>query len=114
MINYRYIVALITACIFFLAFVVYLCSTLKNKRLEKLRAIKQFEVYSDPNLVKMDYDMVYYDDATLAKIRSRQDGEMQVSIDDLLNVKEAATNNFTPFARIEDEEIEEITGNYRP
>lgn len=111
---YKYIIALIAAGIFFLAVIVYLCSAIKARRLENLRAMKQYELYSDPNLVKMDYDMAYFDEAAQAKINSRMDGEMQVSIDDLLKSKEVADNNFTPFARIEDEEIEEITGNYKP
>lgn len=114
MLDYRYIIALITACIFFLAIVVYFCSAMRNRKLEKTRKMRQYEIYSDPDLVKMDYDLSYYNEATEARIKNRVDVEMQVSIDDLLNAKEAANNNFTPFARIEDEEIEEITGHYKP
>ncbi len=110
--DYRYIVAIVTGGIFFIAALVYVCSALRRRHRDKLKKIEEYRVYSDPNLVRMDYDMAYYDAETEQRLKALSEGDTQMSMDDVL--ASAAAAQVAAFTRIEAADDGEITGNYKP
>ncbi len=95
-----------------IALIVYLCTAISAANREKKRRIEAQKLYSNPKIVKMDYDLAYYDAETEARMKNMQQKNAQVSIEDLIN-----TNNpeqEVAFTKLEASDEEEITGTYRP
>lgn len=100
----QYIIALSVLGVFVLALliflVVYFCAVnRKNKQMHEIE-----KMYTDKNLVKMDYDFAMYDedeDASETVVASAPVGEEEIK-DDVI------------FGRLDKEGLEEITGNYNP
>ncbi len=100
----QYIIALSVLGVFVLALIIFLvvygCAV--NRKNKQMREIEK--MYTDKNLVKMDYDFAMYDedeDASETVISSAPVGEEEIK-DDVI------------FGRVDKEGLEEITGNYNP
>lgn len=110
----KYIVAIVAGGLFLLLFFVFLIVMAHRRNVEKQLQARLDEVYSDKNLVKMEYDFAVYDEETSKMItETRAVSEKQVTIYDVLT-----DGKLTPpeevFGKIESEGMEEITGNYKP
>lgn len=99
----QYIVAIVTAALFGLLFLVWLFSFFSSKAKHRELFSKIFEMYNDSNLERIDYDFGYNNETSRIVNASRSDGQM--TIDDVMF--DAATG-------AADEGMEEITGNYKP
>ncbi len=99
--DYRYIIAIATGGIFVIALLIYVVSTVRARKIESAMRVRQKRIYCDPDLVKMDYDLAYYEDGAEANIKPVGDK----------NVEDALQG--VSFTRLEVEE-EEVTGNYKP
>jgi len=66
------------------------------------------KMYSDKNLVKMDYDFMEYDEETLKLLTEKNGYASQITIDDLI------TRSPADAGKTEPEGLEEITGSYKP
>ncbi len=110
----KYIVAIAAGGLFLLLFLINLLVAAHRRKVERQLQDHLDEVYSDKNLAKMEYDSAVYDEETAKMIaKHRQEDEKQVTIYDVLT-----DGKLTPpeevFGKIENEGMEEITGNYKP
>ena len=110
----KYIVTIVVCGTFVLLCLVYLIYALY---LRKLRIRKKEEItknYTDKNLAQMQYDFAVYDKETERMLeRGSEMPEEQVTIYDVLSANKAYRKEEV-FGKIEEEGIEEITGNYKP
>lgn len=110
----KYIVTIVVCRTFVLLCLVYLIYALY---LRKVRIRKQEEItknYTDKNLAQMQYDFAVYDKETERMLeRGSEMPEEQVTIYDVLSDNKADRKEEV-FGKIEEEGIEEITGNYKP
>lgn len=103
--------------VFLITFLVYLFYAAKRMKERKAGNLHLREVYGSKNLQKMEYDHAFYDEDARGLVYS---GEGQVTIDELIGSE--ATNRDRGgrqaedliFAKIENEGVEEITGNFKP
>ena len=102
--NAQYIVSIAAGGVFTFLFLIWLGVFIYSKVREMQLNKKIFQMYSDENLAKMEYDFASYDDET-ARIVAAPHTEGQMTIDDVL---------FDATANAPDEGLEEITGNYKP
>ncbi len=109
----KYIVAIVVGGIFFIMLVTYVIFTVRIGYLEKLRRSEIEKMYSDKNLVKMDYDFAIYDEETAKLLAENERKSGQLTIDDVLADSGLAVDE-SVFGTIDSEGLEEITGNYKP
>lgn len=110
----KYILAIVGGGLFLIAVIVFLVYLIRirNKEAEQMEYLEK--MYSDKNLVKMDYDFAVYDEETekiLAQMHNNDDG--QLTIDDVMAKANLASGD-TVFGTVDTEGPEEITGNYKP
>lgn len=101
--------------VFAFLFLLYLLVALEREHSRRILQNTLHKAYADKNLRKMEYDIAFYDEATYRPM-SETDAERQVTIDELLkeNEKVKQKKDNTLFAPVENEEIDEIKGTYRP
>ena len=108
----KYIVAIVALGVFLILFLVFFVLLARRRKTEaKLQAWLQ-EVYSDKNLIKLDYEDVAGDEIAQTADRTvRQAGDIDYVTRD---ESEEVQSSEDAYAKIEAEGIEEITGNYNP
>lgn len=110
----KYIFAIVALSLFLVLFIIFFAMLAHKRKMEAKLQAWLYEVYSDKNLVKMDYDMSEEDEpiqpvrnsAALPESETKEESgdgneEVQLKIDEF-------------YDKIEIEGIEEITGNYKP
>lgn len=98
----QYIIAISAGSLFGLLFIIGICGYLYNKSKQRKLFSSIFAMYNDSNLERIDYDFGY--DNETAHILSTSKADGQLTIEDVLI--EAAISPI--------DEMEEITGNYKP
>lgn len=99
----KYIVAIVAGALFLILFIIALVMYFYNRRKQRLFQANIAEIYSEENLVLIDYDCGLEEESL--RILSAALSEGQITIDDVL---------FDGAVSPVDEGIEEITGNYEP
>lgn len=103
--------------LFIILLFAYILHYINQKKIDKLNRQRLNEAYSDKNITKMEYDLAFYDEETLRLLGRATEG--QVTIDEVLTVDGATVDAATKktddaiFNKIENEGVEEITGNYK-
>lgn len=105
--DYKYIFVIVAAGLFLVLFLVFIALEVRRRRNRAALQLRIDEAYSDGNIVRMEYDFAAYDDEPSPHTSS---GDRQVTIYDVLSDGKGQFD----FAKIEQEGLEEITGNYRP
>ena len=108
----KYIVAIVALSVFLVLFLIFFVLLAHRRKMEAKLQAWLHEVYSDRNLVKLDYETAGEDLSQSAERSIRYaddfDSPNQETNDEVqLKIEEA-------FTKIESEGIEEITGNYNP
>lgn len=108
----KYIVAIAALSVFLVLFLIFFVLLAHRRKMEARLQAWLHEVYSDKNLIKLDYETAGDDMAQSAErgIRYADDyalSNQETSEEVQLKIEEA-------FTKIESEGIEEITGNYNP
>lgn len=109
----QYIVAIAAGSIFLLLFMIFIILSVYKHKAEARIQESLEKQYADENLAKMEYDFAVYDEET-ARMLSGEDNKpvTQVSIYDVLSEDLAQPEEV--FGKIENDGLEEITGNYKP
>ena len=110
----KYIFAIVALSIFLVLFIIFFAVLAHKRKMEAKLQAWLYEVYSDKNLVKMDYDTSDEDEPVrlsgahvqteavkAEEVRDEIKEELQQKVEGL-------------YDKIEIEGIEEITGNYKP
>lgn len=110
---FEYIVSIVIGGLFALMFLIFLIAygRAENKKFKLYDELEK--IYSDKNLVKMDYDFAVYDEETEKILSSMQAKEGQLVIEDVIGLEAAAVDS-TVFGTVDTDGLEEITGNYKP
>lgn len=109
----KYIVAIVALSVFFVLFIIFFILLARRRKMEAKLQAWLYEVYSDKNLIKMDYDSANDDESVqtvqgaVRRAEMNMDANQEESDEVQLKIEEA-------FNKIEIEGIEEITGNYNP
>ncbi|MCD8373174.1 MAG: hypothetical protein LUD27_07735 [Clostridia bacterium] len=113
-----YVVAITVGAVFLVLLGVCLISYLRRREAAKDLKEELDETYSDPDLAKMEYDIAYYDEEIQSRINAmNQKRDEQVTIEDVMRGTSAPSvspEQEAIFAKIDDEGMEEISGNYKP
>lgn len=99
----KYIVAIVAGALFLILFVLSLVVYFYNRRKQKIFRANIAEIYSEENLVLIDYDCGLEEESL--RVLSAALSEGQMTIEDVM---------FDGAVSPDDEGIEEITGNYEP
>lgn len=107
----KYIVAIVALSVFFVLFLIFFVLLAHKRKTEaKLQAWLN-EIYSDKNLVKMDYDSVSEEDEIIPEPKEKT---AEPATETKEEKEEAQTKTTEEYGKLEIEGIEEITGNYEP
>lgn len=102
--------------VLFLMFAWFLVCTIEARKVSANKRATISDYYCEKNLPRIEYDLAFYDDATLRLLKESM--ASQVTIDELMGNKEveklAKKMDEAITARIETSGIEEITGSYLP
>ncbi|MCD8308741.1 MAG: hypothetical protein LUD19_02715 [Clostridia bacterium] len=112
-----FIISIVVGGVVFILLLFYLANLIK--RCKAARELKEEldETYTDPNIAKMEYDIAYYDEDIQSRINAMNiKTDKQVTIEEVIHGEEQAVppEEDALFAKIDDEGMEEISGNYRP
>lgn len=99
----KFIVAIVAGALFLILFVLSLVVYFYNRRKQKIFRANIAEIYSEENLVLIDYDCGLEEESL--RVLSAALSEGQMTIEDVM---------FDGAVSPDDEGIEEITGNYEP
>lgn len=91
----------------------YILIAAETAKMEKKQKNNIVKSYSDGKLAKMEYDLAMYDDET-KKLLNRTAENSQVTIDEIMGNDAPSSADAPLFAKIEDEGVEEIKGNFKP
>lgn len=108
-----YIVALTVGALFVLLFIIYLVLTARLSVQEEERRKLMEKMYLNAGSIRMDYDFASYDEETEKLLEGMQKEEGQLTIDEVITSVAPAVEDVM-FAKVDKEEPEEITGNYKP
>ncbi|MGN0818432.1 MAG: hypothetical protein ACI4L9_05615 [Candidatus Coproplasma sp.] len=112
-----YIVMICAGGVFLILLLAYFLVYTKQKKIKLRESQKLLEAYSNGKITKMDYDLAFYDEETRKLLGGATEG--QVTIEDILSSDSASVEEVTKktdeaiFNKIENEGVEEITGNYK-
>ena len=109
----RYIVAIVFGIIFVVLFIGYLAACAKMRKSDAARRASIEKVYLSDAPVRMDYDFASYDEDTERLLAAMHKDEGQLTIDEVMTSVVPAVEDVV-FAKMDKEEPEEITGNYKP
>ncbi|MCD7728875.1 MAG: hypothetical protein LUI60_03065 [Clostridia bacterium] len=111
-----YVIAIVVGAVIVILLAAFVLSYIKRRENAKDLKEELDETYSDPGLAKMEYDIAFYDDETQNKINAmNQKTDEQVTIEDVISSDAPASPEENAiFAKIDDEGMEEISGNYNP
>ncbi|MCI8734566.1 MAG: hypothetical protein HFE40_03320 [Clostridia bacterium] len=109
----KYIVVIACGSLFLLLFLVYIILSVRRKKREAQNKQRLEQMYSDKNLVKMEYDFVVYDEETEKLVASKTQEDGQMSISDIDPTAMPVSDNAV-FQKVDTEGLEEIVGNYKP
>ncbi|HIU80293.1 MAG TPA: hypothetical protein IAC67_05195 [Candidatus Coproplasma excrementipullorum] len=111
-----YIVMICAAALFALLLLAYFKHAENAKKLNERKEEELQKVYSDKNLAKMEYDVAVYDEETRKLLSPHADS--QVTMDEVIE-KDDGKEEEKPsageilFGKVDDEGMEEITGNFK-
>ncbi len=104
--------------LFLALFIAYIVFAVRRNARRKEEKIHLGSAYSDGEIAKMEYDIAFYD-VDMFDVSAKEIAHHQMSIDDIETMpdrqddeKNAAQDAI--LTRVDDEGVEEITGNYRP
>ena len=107
----KYIVAIVALSVFFILFsIFFILLAHKSKTEAKLQAWLN-EIYSDKNLIKIDYDSVSEDDEI---VTAPKETATESAVETTEEKEDMQTKPTEEYGKLEIEGIEEITGNYEP
>lgn len=110
----KYIATIVICGTFVLLCLVYMVYALYRRKVELRKQEELRKNYMDKNLADMQYDFAVYDEETERMLeRGTNVPAEQVTIYDVLTKNDAPAPEEV-FGKIEEEGIEEITGNYKP
>ena len=110
--KFPYIVAIIFGVIFVVLFIVFLVVYARKRRHDAARrALIEKTYLSEPG--RMDYDFAAYDEETERLLAGIKNEESQLTIDEMITAAAPAVEDGM-FVKMEIDEPEEITGNYKP
>ena len=107
----KYIFAIVALSLFFVLFIIFFAMLARKRRMEARLQAWLYEVYSDKNLIKMDYDSADEDEPVQSLTVSAADA---APAQDEKKEAEEPVKTDELYGKIEIEGIEEITGNYKP
>lgn len=108
-----YLVALIVGTLFIVLFIIYIVLAARLKVREDERRKLMEKSYLNANSLKIDYDFASYDEETEKLLKGMQKEEGQLTIDEVITSVAPAVEDVM-FTKVDKEEPEEITGNYKP
>lgn len=110
----KYIVAIVALSLFFLLFLIFFVLLARRRKMEAKLQAWLSEVYSDKNLLKVDYDSASDEDEVVRASENRETVSEVEQTAESNEEKEEPTTSDEPYEKLEVEGIEEITGNYEP
>ncbi len=110
----KYIVAIVALSIFLIMFLIFFVLLARRRKTEAKLQAWLHEVYSDKNLIRLDYETSGGDEAVQSSERGIRYAEDLVSTEEKEPNDEVQLKIEEAFSKIESEGIEEITGNYNP
>ena len=96
------VVSIVVGGVFVLMLMASILFYFHTRSIEEEKSGNIAEMYNDPNLAKMEYDLANYDEETKRILAGGGMDDGQLSIEDILDGSD------------EIEGLEEITGNYKP
>ncbi len=102
----KYIFAIVALSLFFVLFIIFFAMLARKRRMEARLQAWLYEVYSDKNLIKMDYDSADEDEPVQSVTVSAADAS---PAQDEKKEAEEAVKTDELYGKIEIEGIEEIT-----
>lgn len=108
-----YLVSIIFGVLFLILFIIFVVAYIRLKKRDKARSELIEKTYLNGKPVRMDYDFVAYDDETEKLLARMQNENSQLTIDEVLTVSAPSVDDAV-YVKMEKDEPEEITGNYKP
>ena len=108
----KYIVAIVAVGLFAFLFLIFFILLAHRRRMEAKLQAYLYEVYSDKNLIKSDYD--FSDDEVVQPfvVREARTSEHEDYKEENEDIQQLKMEDI--YGKIDSEGIEEITGNYKP
>ncbi|MGN0814069.1 MAG: hypothetical protein ACI4MH_02410 [Candidatus Coproplasma sp.] len=112
-----YIIMICSGGVFLILLTAYILYYAKQRKIKLNERQRLLEAYSDDKITKMEYDLAFYDEETRRLLGGATEG--QVTIEDILSSEKSSIEEATKktdeaiFNKIENEGVEEITGNFK-
>lgn len=111
-------ILLICAGALFLALLIaYIVISVRRNARRKEEAVMLSSAYTDGDIAKMEYDIAFYD-VDMGDGTAKETPHHQMSIDDIESgddkAKDGEKAEDAILTRVDEEGVEEITGNYKP
>lgn len=107
----KYIVAIVALGVFLILFLIFFVLLARRRKMEAKLQAWLHEIYSDDNLIKLDYEDVAGDETAQTSDRPVRQA---ADVDYVTREESEEVQPEDAYAKIETEGIEEITGNYNP
>ena len=108
----KYIFAIVAVSVFAFLFLIFFILLARRRKMEAKLQAYLYELYSDKNLVKRDYDFSGEETPHSFVVREERSADGEKFEDEKDDMQQIKMEDI--YGKIEVEGIEEITGNYRP
>ena len=111
------ILLICAGALFFALFIIYIVVSVRRSARRKEEKIMLSSAYTNGNVAKMEYDIAFYD-VDMGDGAAKETPHHQMSIDDIQSTDRKTEDGEKAedaiLTRVDDEGVEEITGNYKP
>lgn len=101
--------------LFLTLFIIYIVIAVRRGSKLKREKLRLTSAYTEGDIAKMEYDIAFYD-VDMFDMSKKETPEHQMSIEDIENASVSSDDSKKAaiLTRVDDEGVEEITGNYKP